>query len=448
MVGSKHSSLVLVALLLSGVACSKRQDKADPETVPDPDGTVQGGQGQPPAGTGTETAVATTGTVVIKGAPQSALRLADEALTLEELSFEVASVELSTDGKDWTTVDVAAGGTALDVVAGDGEITLADVPPGVYTHVVLHVALPVSGRRSGDACKATEFIEGDDVDSVGVAFVSAEVASDSGQSFAYPTWDPAKAPEDFYEPATHARFSQLAAPFEVTAGATTSLVVSMNPAYEERVTDCEGDLETPVLVLGESDAHDEAHAKIAEERAWRDGLIASDWQETCNGSGSEYKQQSVSFKAPTDDQPFPSFSWKRAQYSDAGCTTEFFHLEEIYAPFAVGPTIEHDEDDVHKLDLTLRQSLFAITDADAIAWANENAYCGFTDWQAGVAQDVTGIACEDDEEAVAAGTKTYAVLRVDDETLYLGGTVDDATDGTTPETRSTDTSSNVFNRVP
>jgi hypothetical protein len=73
------------------------------------------------------------------------------------------------------------------------------------------------------------------------------------------------------------------------------------------------------------------------------------------------------------------------------------------------------------IDYTLHTIKITYKDAFDIADINDAAFCGFSDWAVGVAKDVSGKVCFDDDPALPKdGDKLFDVAQLDAGKLYFG----------------------------
>lgn len=102
------------------------------------------------------------------------------------------------------------------------------------------------------------------------------------------------------------------------------------------------------------------------------------------------------------------------EYSDMTCTTQR-HITTWTGTATVGDEVQPG---VHKLDLAFSSFRSKPLTATEASFVNQNQYCGFTDWAAGVEKDVLGKSCYG--FSIPNGGKSLDIYQVTDSTLLLG----------------------------
>lgn len=102
------------------------------------------------------------------------------------------------------------------------------------------------------------------------------------------------------------------------------------------------------------------------------------------------------------------------EYSDMTCTTQR-HITTWTGTAAVGDEVQAG---VHKLDLSFSSFRSKPLTATEASFVNQNQYCGFTDWMAGVEKDVLGRSCYG--FSIPIGGKSLDLYQVSGTTLLFG----------------------------
>lgn len=109
-----------------------------------------------------------------------------------------------------------------------------------------------------------------------------------------------------------------------------------------------------------------------------------------------------------------SFSGTYGEYSDAACT-DLYHLSEWSGTATFGEELASG---ARKIDLAfLTFTSTALTEENA-AQNNAYAYCGYTDWEAGVTKDVLGAECWG--FSIPVGGQSLDIYLVEGDTLRFG----------------------------
>lgn len=129
------------------------------------------------------------------------------------------------------------------------------------------------------------------------------------------------------------------------------------------------------------------------------------------------------------------------EYSDASCA-EAYHVSKWTGTATVGEQLASGP---WKLDLAFTTFTSTALTADNAATNNSYAYCGFTDWEAGVEMDVLGADCYG--FSIPEGGKSLDIYQVDGDTLLFGTNASIGTDLTEADRPTALDESRVFTRV-
>ncbi len=158
-------------------------------------------------------------------------------------------------------------------------------------------------------------------------------------------------------------------------------------------------------------------------------LSGTEWKSPFYGDPQNVQlQYSYKFTSATELQQV--FRVKAS--TPIGDTAFLMTFHAVYALGAAVPGLPHAQ----AFDLTAVRVTETPLDESIVESFNDDAECGFTDWEVGVAKDITGIVCTPGEEPVRAGDKLYDIVGVQGDRLQTGFLPEgDASVGTTPENR-------------
>lgn len=129
------------------------------------------------------------------------------------------------------------------------------------------------------------------------------------------------------------------------------------------------------------------------------------------------------------------------EYSDASCA-EAYHVSKWTGTATVGEQLASGP---WKLDLAFATFTSTALTEDNAATNNGYAYCGFSDWEAGVEKDVLGADCYG--FSIPEGGKSLDIYQVDGDTLLFGASAPIGTDLTEADRPTALDESRVFTRV-
>jgi hypothetical protein len=109
-----------------------------------------------------------------------------------------------------------------------------------------------------------------------------------------------------------------------------------------------------------------------------------------------------------------SFTGTYNEYSDAACT-DAYHISEWTGTATVGDEVAPG---IRKLDIAFVSFSSTALTAENAQQNNDYAYCGFTDWEAGVEKDVLGADCYG--FSIPVGGKSLDIYSVEGDTLLFG----------------------------
>jgi hypothetical protein len=161
-----------------------------------------------------------------------------------------------------------------------------------------------------------------------------------------------------------------------------------------------------------------------------DAQLTGLWSTGCwNGDGTN-----LSFR---NDATFDGaqYSLVAQTFVEPSCASPVFTTEER-GSYSTGDAVQGPEG-ARALDVVLRASFLTLQAQEYVDYYNEHAYCGFRDWQLGVAKDITGLTCGANQYP-AAGSRFYdfyAFNTVDGELRMATGYYDEDHDGSSPEAR-------------
>jgi hypothetical protein len=108
------------------------------------------------------------------------------------------------------------------------------------------------------------------------------------------------------------------------------------------------------------------------------------------------------------------WTWRETAFEAAGCVDAYLIYDRVYAAAIDG----------QNLNLSLRSASYTSLNNDTTMSLNGISWCGFSDWQTGVAKDVTGRTCED-YQVPSSGQTIYSIIKSSGTQLWLG----EASDG-------------------
>ena len=143
---------------------------------------------------------------------------------------------------------------------------------------------------------------------------------------------------------------------------------------------------------------------------------STDYIGTYLSACGENKQQAkvVITNSGTEDAVFAN--WYKISHSDTACSTVLKTIQYNHTARAMGDTTDDDGNSVSKIYL-VTVNVTATLNSSYTSNANDDSWCGLSNWEAGTAKDVTGKDCTNSlsESFSSALTQKYDIW-------YLNGT--------------------------
>ena len=112
------------------------------------------------------------------------------------------------------------------------------------------------------------------------------------------------------------------------------------------------------------------------------------WLASCFSSGSYYKIDTLTVSGT-------GMEYKSERHSDSSCSSDNYTQEWTYSSLSIGDAVTYESGTKTgaKFTLTLSGLTETQNNSDEVTLANNNSYCGYSDWELNVAKDVAGKTC-------------------------------------------------------
>ena len=143
---------------------------------------------------------------------------------------------------------------------------------------------------------------------------------------------------------------------------------------------------------------------------------STDYIGTYLSACGENKQQAKVVITDSGTEDVATANFHKISHSDSGCSTVLKTIQYNHTARAMGDTTDDDGNSVSKIYL-VTVNVTATLNSTYTSNANEDSWCGISDWEAGTAKDITGKDCTDSlsESFSPALTAKYDIW-------YLNGT--------------------------
>ena len=118
------------------------------------------------------------------------------------------------------------------------------------------------------------------------------------------------------------------------------------------------------------------------------------WVKSCDG-GSYYRSTTFYYK-DTVVVSGSNVTWKEEAHSDSNCSSDNYTRDWTYSNgLSIGDAVTYESGTKTgaKFTLTLSGLTETQNNSDEVTLANNNSYCGYSDWELNVAKDVAGKTC-------------------------------------------------------
>ena len=138
--------------------------------------------------------------------------------------------------------------------------------------------------------------------------------------------------------------------------------------------------------------------------------IEGTWKTACHSSGDYYYIRTVAVTGTT-------FVEKNELHSDSSCANDNATFEVTFGSLSMGDAQTFDSygssgGSGAEFTMTVSTNTLTILNSTEVSWANTNSYCGETDWELNVAQDVSGKTCGSSTEW-SSGITIYGLYILD-----------------------------------
>ena len=145
------------------------------------------------------------------------------------------------------------------------------------------------------------------------------------------------------------------------------------------------------------------------------------WVKSCDG-GSYYRSTTFYYK-DTVVVSGSNVTWKEEAHNDSNCSSDNYTRDWTYSNgLSIGDAVTYESGTKTGAYFTLTLSGLTETqnNSDEVTLANNNSYCGYSDWELNVAKDVAGKTCgPNDGDSV--GTKRLSVYKNESSTTIKFG---------------------------
>ena len=142
------------------------------------------------------------------------------------------------------------------------------------------------------------------------------------------------------------------------------------------------------------------------------------WVKNCDG-GSYYRSTTFYYK-DTVVVSGSNVTWKEEAHSDSNCSSDNYTRDWTYSNgLSIGDAVTYESGTKTgaKFTLTLSGLTETQNNSDEVTLANNNSYCGYSDWELNVAKDVAGKTCES-EVMWDTNIKIYGLYMFDGNKLF------------------------------
>ena len=110
-------------------------------------------------------------------------------------------------------------------------------------------------------------------------------------------------------------------------------------------------------------------------------------------------------------------------FSDSSCDNGTLKFVDTQSSLSIGAKMEFSSYGSsggygHQFTVTHNSTVLTVVDNSTVSWANTNSYCGESDWEINVGQDVSGKTCSSSGAEWASGITIYG-LYILDGTKYM-----------------------------
>ena len=145
------------------------------------------------------------------------------------------------------------------------------------------------------------------------------------------------------------------------------------------------------------------------------------WVKSCDG-GSYYRSTTFYYR-DTVVVSGSNVTWKEEAHSDSNCSSDNYTRDWTYSNgLSIGDavTFESGTKTGAKFTLTMSGLTETLNNSYEVTLANNNSFCGYSDWELNVAKDVAGKTCgPNDWDSV--GTKRLSVYKNESSTTIKFG---------------------------
>ena len=149
--------------------------------------------------------------------------------------------------------------------------------------------------------------------------------------------------------------------------------------------------------------------------------LGGTWVKSCDG-GSYYRSTTFYYK-DTVVVSGSNVPWKEEAHSDSNCSSDNYTRDWTYSNgLSIGDAVTYESGTKTgaKFTLTLSGLTETQNNSDEVTLANNNSYCGYSDWELNVAKDFTGKTCGSTTFA-SANTKLLGLYKNESSnTIRLG----------------------------
>ena len=145
------------------------------------------------------------------------------------------------------------------------------------------------------------------------------------------------------------------------------------------------------------------------------------WVKSCDG-GSYYRSTTFYYK-DTVVVSGSNVTWKEEAHNDSNCSSDNYTRDWTYSNgLSIGDavTFESGTKTGAKFTLTMSGLTETLNNSYEVTLANNNSFCGYSDWELNVAKDVAGKTCSP-HDWDSVGTKRLSVYKNESSTTIKFG---------------------------